>query len=177
MLAGLEFEVLGTPKDLGGARALAERDKYQFQWWACALVDAQPYQGKKKGADSGIDGVIYFQDEAKGAAKKIIVSVKGGEHVTRTMIADLKNTVEREKAAIGLFVTLTAPTKPMVTEAASAGFYESPHLGAFPKIQILTIEGLLSGAETPTYPDLSRGALSFKRAKQEKQIGEQQPLF
>ncbi len=174
---GLQFEVLGTPKDAAGAQNLAARDKYQFQWWACALVGAQPYQGKKKGADTGIDGVIYFRDEAKGAAKKIIVSVKGGEHVTRTMIADLKNSVEREKATIGLFVTLTPPTKPMQIEAASAGFYESPHHGNFPKIQILTVEGLLSGAEAPKYVDLSQGELSFKKAKQEKPSGEQQPLF
>jgi DNA modification methylase len=174
---GLQFDVLGTPKDAAGAQDLAARDKYQFQWWACALVGAQPYQGKKKGADAGIDGVIYFKDDVKGAAKKIIVSVKGGEHVTRTMIADLKNTVEREKAALGLFVTLTPPTKPMITEAASAGFYVSPHHGNFPKIQILTIEALLSGAEAPQYVDLSQGGLSFKKAKQEKQVGEQQPLF
>jgi len=54
------------------------------------------------------------------------VSVKGGETVGRVMIADLKNSVEREKAEIGLFLTLTPPTHSMVTEAASAGFYESP---------------------------------------------------
>jgi len=174
---GLQFDVLGTPKDAAGAQDLAARDKYQFQWWACALVGAQPYQGKKKGADSGIDGIIYFKDDVKGAAKKIVVSVKGGENVTRTMIADLKNTVEREKASLGLFVTLVPPTKPMVTEAASAGFYASPHHGSFPKIQILTVEGLLSGAEAPKYVDLSQGGLSFKKAKQEKQTGEQQPLF
>ncbi len=171
----ITFEVHGTPKDLDGARNLAERDKYQFQWWACSLVNAQPYQGKKKGADSGIDGLIFFQDDNFGA-KKIVVSVKGGENVTRTMIADLKNTVEREKAEIGLFVTLAEPTKPMITEAASAGFYESPHMGAFPKIQILTIDDLLSGKEKPNYPDLSRGGLSFKKAKVEQQRAEQNKL-
>ncbi|MBE7555215.1 MAG: site-specific DNA-methyltransferase [Anaerolineales bacterium] len=173
----LAFGIYGTPRDLEGARDLALRDKYQFQWWACSLVNAQPYQGKKKGADSGIDGLIFFQDELKGAAKKIVVSVKGGETVTRTMMADLKNTVEREKAQIGLFVTLTPPTKPMVVEASSAGYYESPHSGAFPKIQILTIEGLLSGQESPKYPDLSRGGLSFKKAKAEGETGEQGKLF
>jgi len=102
----IKFDVQGTPQDIDGARDLANRAKYQFQWWACTLVNAQPYGGKKKGADSGIDGLIYFQDDAKGAAKKIIVSVKGGENVHRDMIADLKNTVDREKAQIGLFVTL-----------------------------------------------------------------------
>ena len=52
----------------------AERYKYQFQWWACSLVDAQPYQGRKKGSDTGIDGIDLLQDDNK-EAKKIIVSV------------------------------------------------------------------------------------------------------
>jgi site-specific DNA-methyltransferase (adenine-specific) len=172
----ITFEVFGTPKDFDGAKELAERNKYEFQWWACALVNAQPYKGKKKGADTGIDGIIYFQDD-KGEAKKIIVSVKSGENVTRTMIADLKNTVEREKAQMGLFVTLAPPTKPMIVEAASAGFYESPAHGAFPKIQILSIEGLLSGKETPLYPDLSRGSLTFKKAKTETENTKQSDLL
>lgn len=160
----ISFEVLGVPKDFESSRNLAERDKYQFQWWACALVGAQPFQGKKKGADGGTDGMIFFQDD-KNAAKKIIVSVKGGANVTRTMVADLKNTVEREQAQMGLFVTLAPPTKPMMSEAVSAGFYESPMFGSFPKIQILTVEGLLNGSESPKYPDLQRGALNFKRAQ------------
>jgi DNA modification methylase len=172
----ITFEVFGTPKDFDGAKDLAERNKYEFQWWACALVNAQPYKGKKKGADTGIDGIIYFQDD-KGEAKKIIVSVKSGENVTRTMIADLKNTVEREKAQMGLFVTLAPPTKPMIVEATSAGFYESPAHGAFPKIQILSIEGLLSGKETPLYPDLSRGGLTFKKAKTESENTKQSDLL
>lgn len=172
---GIQFDIHGTPKDIGGARDLAERDKYQFQWWACSLVNAQPYQGKKKGADTGIDGMIFFQDDTK-TVKKIIISVKGGEHVSRTMIADLKNSVEREGAQIGLFVTLTPPTGPMEHEAVTAGYYHSPLYGDFKKIQILTIEGLLSGAERPEYPDLSRGSLSFKKAQVEKKKGVQPGL-
>ena len=164
----IEYEVFGTPKSLAGAQELADRDKYQFQWWACSIINAQPYKGKKKGADTGIDGLIYFQDE-KAKTKKIIVSVKGGKNVHRDMIADLKNTVDREKAEIGLFVTLTPPTKPMIKEACSAGFYESPHFShtEFQKIQILTIEGLLDETEYPKYPDLSAGAWTFKKAQRQ----------
>src|SRR5438094_2338071 len=59
----LQYEVIGTPKDLESARDLARRDKYQFQWWAVSLIDeAQPWQGKRKGADTGIDGIRYFRD-------------------------------------------------------------------------------------------------------------------
>jgi site-specific DNA-methyltransferase (adenine-specific) len=169
---GIQFEVIGTPNDLEGARDLANRDKYQFQWWACSLVNAQPYQGKKKGADSGIDGLIFFQDELN-SVKKIIVSVKGGEGVGVSQIRDLKGTVDREKAAIGIFITLAEPTRPMQTEAVSAGYYESPLGNSYPKIQILTIEGLLSGQQKAEYPDLARGGLTFKKSKPTKKDASQ----
>jgi len=162
----ITFDVVGTPKDLEAARDLAQRNKYQFQWWACSLVKAQPYDGKKKGADGGVDGLIFFQDDAHGS-KKIVVSVKGGDKVSVAMVRDLRAVVEREHAAIGLFVTLSAPTAPMLVEATSAGWYVSPTIDAnFPRIQLLTIEGLLNGTEAPRYPDLTRGGLTFKRAQQ-----------
>lgn len=174
------FEVFGSPKDLASARELAQRNKYEFQWWACSLVNAQPYQGKKKGADSGIDGLIYFQDDEVGSkpagVKKIIVSVKGGENVGVGMVKDLIATVEREKAAIGLFVTLAEPTKPMITEALSAGYYASPK-GDFQKIQILTIEDLLSGKAKPQYIDISSGTHTHLKAKVEQRKAKQNKLF
>lgn len=172
---GVEFETHGQPEDLESARDLALRDKYEFQFWACSLVGAQPYKGGKKGADGGTDGIIYFQDEKTGA-KKIIVSVKGGEHVTRTMIADLKNTVDREHAQIGLFVCLEKPTDPMRTEALSAGYYVNPWGEQFPKIQIMTIAELMDGRQ-PQYRDFSAGTATHKKAKTEKGPGDQPALF
>ena len=161
---GIQFDVIGTPKDLAAAQDLASRNKYQFQYWACSLIKANPFQGGKKGADGGIDGMIFFQDDAD-QAKKIIVSVKGGGNVDVAMVRDLRATVERERASIGLFITLSPPTVPMITEAVSAGFYDSPISNElFPRLQILTIEGLLNGAEHARYPDLSQGGLTFKKA-------------
>ncbi len=174
---GIVFEVEGTPKDIGGARDLAERDKYQFQWWACSLVNAAPYQGKKKGSDGGIDGLIFFHDDKSGA-KKIIVSVKGGGNVGVAMVKDLIATVEREKAAMGFFVTLTEPTRPMKEEAVSTGFYDQDKWGTeYPKLQILTIEGLMSQTERPRYPDLTLGRSTFKRAAVEDMGAEQGKLL
>jgi site-specific DNA-methyltransferase (adenine-specific) len=171
----IQFEVHGTPKDYDGAANLAKRDKYQFQWWACSLVNAQPYQGKKKGADSGIDGLIFFLDEGK-QAKKIVVSVKGGENVSVAAVRDLRSVVDREKAAIGLLVTLNPPTKPMETEAISAG-YTTLNFRNFRKIQILTIEKLLNGTEKADYPDMMRGELMFKKARAEKNCVDHDDLF
>jgi site-specific DNA-methyltransferase (adenine-specific) len=140
---GIAFEIHGTPKDLEGAQALAAQNKYQFQWWAVSLVDAVPYGGKKKGADSGIDGFIYFKPDGK-ISEKAIVSVKGGENVSVAMIRDLAHVVDRENAKIGVFITLAEPTKPMRTEAIKAGFFET-RFGKYQKIQILTIEELFAG--------------------------------
>ena len=176
--AGEFFKVEGTPTAIDEARDLALRDKYQFQWWACSLVNAQPYQGKKKGSDGGIDGLLFFEDSDVGIPGKIIVSVKGGENVGVTMVKDLIATVQREGAAIGLFVTLTQPTKPMITEAATAGFYESPAGPSYPKIQILTIEGLLHKRERAEFPDFGKGRMTLKAAPREKKKqGSQQRLL
>lgn len=159
---GIAYEVHGTPKDLDGAHALAAADKYQFQWWAVSLVNAVPWGGKKKGADSGIDGIIYFKPDAK-STEKAIVSVKGGTNVNVAMIRDLGHVIDRENAKLGIFITLSPPTGPMSTEAVKAGFYETEY-GRFPKIQILTIEDLFSG-KRPQMPWLEPKA--FRQAPRE----------
>lgn len=159
---GIAFEVHGTPKDLAGARDLAKRDKYQFQWWAVSLVSAVPYGGKKKGADTGIDGLIYFKI-GKNITEKAIVSVKGGGNVNVAMVRDLAHVVDREQAKIGVFITLTEPTKPMQVEAVKAGFYETDY-GKYPKVQIITIEQLLGG-QKPQMPLLDPSA--FRKAAKE----------
>src|SRR5262249_26161969 len=121
---GVTFEMHGTPKDLEGARALAAQAKYQFQWWAVSLVNAVPFGGKKKGADGGIDGFIYFKPDGR-TSEKAIVSVKGGDNVAVTQIRDLCHVVERERAKIGVFITLAPPTAPMTKEALKARFFEA----------------------------------------------------
>ena len=128
-----------------------------------SLVNAVPYGGKKKGADSGIDGFIYFKPDGK-TTEKVIVSVKGGGNVNVAMIRDLAHVVDREKGKMGLFITLADPTGPMKTEAVKAGFYESPHHGKFPKIQILTIDELFAGKK-PKIPFVDIAA--FKAARRE----------
>ncbi len=125
---------------------------------------ARPAQDKKKGADSGIDGYINFFDDGSGKAKKIIVQVKSG-HVNASQIRDLKAVVDREKAVIGVFVTLELATGPMKKEALAAGYYSPEHLvkeHTVPKIQIVTIAELLAGAQIK-YPRML--VTTFKKAE------------
>jgi site-specific DNA-methyltransferase (adenine-specific) len=176
---GVKFDVHGTPKDLEGARDLALRDKYQFQWWAVSLVDAVPYGGKKRGADSGIDGWRYMAS-GRNTVARCIVSVKGGENVSVQMVRDLRGVIEREKAEAGLFITLAEPTGPMKAEAAKAGFFDSPFGGhdnpdrprRHPRMQIMTIESLLKGAK-PDLPPLAIEA-AFRRAEKEDRTAQDQ---
>jgi site-specific DNA-methyltransferase (adenine-specific) len=154
--AGHDYRVVGEPADLAGARELAEQDRYQFQWWALSLVRARPLgadagsrQGKK-GSDRGIDGLITFID-GRSAMQRVLVQVKSGK-VKSGDVRDLVGTLDREQAAIGVFLTLEPPSRDMVAEAASAGSYRSerwinPLTGDqhFPRLQILTIEELLDG--------------------------------
>jgi DNA modification methylase len=163
---GITYEVHGTPKDLDGAHDLAGRDKYQFQWWAVSLVKAVPFGGKKKGADTGIDGLIYFKDfdkKGKATTEKIVVSVKGGESVGVSMIRDLAHVVDREKAKMGLFITLAEPTGPMRTEAVKEGYFEASN-GKYLKLQIVTVGELLTGKK-PDLPPLDTSV--FGKAAEE----------
>jgi len=163
----VNYKVIGEPVDLKGAEELAREDTYQFQWWALGLVGARPAESeKKKGADRGIDGCIYFHDEPKkGKTKAIILQVKCG-HINRGMIDALKGVVEREGAQIGVFITLQKPTKPMKKEALLSGFYESPSGKHYPKIQILKIEDLIDGNKNIERPSkVASNDLTFKKAK------------
>jgi len=154
------YEVIGEPTDYNGAAQLAEEDKYQFQWWALGQVGARPAE-QKKGADRGIDGRRYFHDDHSGASKQIVFSVKAG-HVTASQVRDLRGTLEREKAEIGVFITFEEPTKPMKHEAAEAGVYTAPDRSNYPRIQILTIQQILDGKQ-PEFP-LHAGDTTFKKA-------------
>ena len=165
IVPGSDYEVVGEPADVGGARALAEQDRYQFEYWAMSLLEALPRDKKKRGADRGVDGVLHFIDGPRRATRKAVVQVKSG-NVGSSYIRDLKGTVDREKAALGLFITLEDPTRDMRTEAVSAGFYHSEVWQRdYPKIQIRTIDDLLSGNtfDIPPHPSMYQAAQRVRR--------------
>lgn len=166
----VDYAVIGEPVSVDDARQLADDDRFQFQFWALSLIQARPLGGEtgskkgKKGADRGIDGVITFVDDNSGQPKRVIVQVKSG-HVKSGDIRDLVGTVQREKAAIGVFITLERPTRDMINEAASAGFYTSPGWNRhYPCIQIFTIDELLDGKEV----DMPPTSITFKQAQRVK---------
>ena len=156
------FEVEGEPRDTGAARELAQ-NRYQFQWWALSLIGARPVGSTenkpaegKKGADEGVDGWLRFTDKAEGHYEKIVVQVKSG-HVGVKDIRELRDVVTRQKAMIGVFLTLEEPTSEMVKEIkATEPYVSSLWNHEYPKIQILTIEELLKGERPKIPPTISQ---------------------
>ena len=144
-------------------RQLALENKWQFQCWALGLCGARPAEGIKKGADRGIDGRLYFHDDNSGASKQVIFSVKGGQNIGVSEVRDLIGVLQREKADIGVYLSFEEPTKPMQREAAEAGFYTSPDGSRYPRLQLLTIRGLLEGTQRVQRP-LHVRDVTFRKA-------------
>lgn len=172
-----EYRVIGEPVTVKGAEALAKEDRFQFQCWALGLVGARPTD-PKKGADKGIDGQLFFHDEGpRGKTKQVIISVKSGK-VKPGDVRDLRGVVERENAAIGVLITLEEPSDQMRSEAASAGFYQSPVGTKHPRIQILTIRELLEQNKRIDMPPPGWAEnRTFKKAPPQKKVPDDTQLM
>jgi hypothetical protein len=173
----IKIETHGEPVTPADAAKLAEEDKFQFQWWALGLVDARPEE-QKKGADHGIDGKILFRDDPKAAKpEQIIIQVKGGKTGVKD-VRDLRGVLDREKAAIGILISLQPPTGPMETEAASTGFYEhKTNKQKFPRLQLRTVKELMEGKGIERPSTVAATDETFKKAPEsKKKHGEQKAL-
>ena len=174
------FEVLGIPKDIASAKALAESDdqgRFKFQDWVIEFL-LSGVSNPKKTADGGWDGHITF---AMGKKKEIVlIEVKSGK-VNVKNLREFIHVVNAQQAAIGVFVCFQeCVTAPMQREAKQQGYY-TPNIGQigeyktqFPKIQILTIEQILNG-EQVKIPMTTQGV--FKTAGKHVQESTQQSLL
>lgn len=158
------YTVIGEPVDVESARKLAEEDPEEFQRWAVPFIGARhmgdgPGAGTfKRGRDRGVDGIIRFQDDPAEPSKRIIVSVKAGQRLGPAMVRDLRGTMEREGAPIGVLLTMYEPTKDMRLEAAHAGAWRSKTFNIdreYPRIQIITIAEAFGG-KRPMFPGEDR---------------------
>jgi hypothetical protein len=157
-----QFQTHGV-QDLAGARELARRGQYhEVEKWALSVIAAQPGNLGKKGADRGLDGVIYF-----GKTSRAIVSVKAGANVGVEMVRSLDSVVKRERAEIGVLLTLTPPTRNMTSEAAAAGRHEEPGFEAVPRLQVVTIEDAMRLRDRAVQLPARRDD-AFKRAAREE---------
>jgi site-specific DNA-methyltransferase (adenine-specific) len=171
----IEINTIGEPTTPNEASVLAEQDKYQFQWWALGLVGARPVE-QKKGADHGIDGKILFRDDPRAAKpEQIIIQVKGGKTGVKD-VRDLRGVLDREKAAVGVLISLQPPTKDMVAEAVSTGFYEHKTITQkYPRLQLRTVKDLMDGKGIERPSNVAAVDETFKKAPKAKAKSHEQP--
>ncbi len=160
----VDYEVEGIPRDLDAAQRLFDEDPHDFQLWALTMVDGQPRDGGKRGADRGVDGLIYYQDDAK-MILPTIVSVKGGRNIHADIIRDLVGTMHSQDAKLGVLVSLHEPTRAMTRAARDAGSVEAFNK-LRPRVQILTIKDLFLGKKPnlPPVHDIISAAAASRRA-------------
>jgi DNA modification methylase len=164
------YEILGIPSEMRGAKALFERSPFEFERWCVMLVDGQP--NEKQVGDRGVDGVIRIPIDAKGNSHRVIVSVKGGA-VNPAHVRDLVGTVESQKAAMGLLITMRPPTSAMLEAANHSGIYTYQVNGVtYPRVQIITVEQLLHGER----PKLPIALLPYFQARRRYEDAEQLTL-
>jgi DNA modification methylase len=168
------YRTVGEPTTVDDARVLAQEDPFQFQAWALGLVGARVAGSDKKGGDKGIDGRLYFH-EGGSETRQIVFSVKAG-HLVPNFVRDLRGVIEREEAAIGVLLSFEEPTGGMRSEAAEAGFYESPW-GKHPRIQLRTVGDLLGGKGVD-YPHVTGSNVTHRNAQRAHTAeAEALPLF
>ena len=164
----VQFTTHGVPQDIHAARDLANRGRdngnyyFEFEKWALSLIDAQPGNLSKNGADKGIDGNLWF-----GKTGRAIISVKAGETIGVGMVRDLRGVIEREKADLGVLLTLNPPKSTMIAEAAAARQFAMDGFSPVPRLQIVTIEDAMRLRERVVQLP-ARRADSFRRAPREE---------
>jgi len=169
-----EIQLNGVPQDIEAATALAhkqdDRVRKEFEKWAVlTYTNNRAVINEKKGGDKGIDGIAFVQETAE-EYKQVILSVKSG-HLQPSMVRDLRGTIEREQAAVGILLTLEQPSRGMTQEAKEAGFYQNPLMAGqnFDRVQIVTVEDMLEGKRLtlPMTHDVLKKAKSQTRGGQE----------
>jgi len=149
-----DIELNGIPEDFESAVALAhkkdDKTRKEFEKWAVLTYsNNRAMINEKKGADAGIDGIAYMLDRNENndtELKQVLFSVKSDKAPHVSYIRDLHGTIEREKAAIGYFITLFPPTREMIAECKKIGKFKNNLMEQeYPKIEIVTVEDILSG--------------------------------
>lgn len=152
------YTIHGIPADLDGARALFAENPFDFERWAVSLIDAQP--NEKQVGDKGIDGRVRFHTDGNRIGQAL-VSVKGGAAVGPTAVRDLRGTVEREGAQMGILITLAESTRGVREEADLSGSYEATFSGrTYPRIQVVTVAALMEGR----HPKMPTAILPYLKA-------------
>jgi DNA modification methylase len=173
----------GAPRDVASAHALAhkkdDRLRKEFEKWAVlTFTKNRAAINQKKGADAGIDGYAYVFT-SKTDTDRIVFQVKSG-NVGRGDVAKLKGDMQRERAEIGVLITLEEPTQPMRSEAKKAGLYKHAVTGeTYDRVQIVTIKEILEQRkrlEMPLNAEVLKAAVAAEYGGEQGRLDLEPPV-
>ena len=147
-------DIRGIPADLESARRLARARPADFQAWAVSRV-AGLLPGDSMSGDGGIDGRGTMLASPQGGYSRLVLSqVKGGRFVLG-QFRDFLHAMERDRAAVGIYITLDRVSSPGArAEIAGLG---SISVGAneYPRVQLWSIADYFDGRQPhlPTMAD------------------------
>ena len=151
------------PTDVHSARALAERDKFEFEKWVCGHIGASGmfHDPGTPGADGGVDGLMEFypvRPDKKWKAEYAIVQVKGG-NVSPDAVRALRERVDRFEVTAGVMVCFDQHMGTVENQRSRETFSDA--LGTYPVVQGYSVENLLQDAplNLPLYGLRRQGAL------------------
>jgi len=136
------YEIRGVPKDEQSAIKLWEQNPFAFQDWWITEFEAFSTTYSGKGADRGVDGIAKYLIDSNNNTVKAAFQVKGGKVQSKDIDA-LLGAMDKHRCELGVFLTISEPTKPMLETAAKSGTVETPGY-RFPKLQILTLSEFFS---------------------------------
>ncbi len=118
---GREIPITGIPADFASAARLAADNRRHFELWAIGCVPGLA-PNERGGADGGIDGVGNTVEKPAGGFKPLVLAqVKSGKF-SLSHLRDFLHVIERENAALGLYLTLERVTSPnAISEVANKG--------------------------------------------------------
>ena len=145
------ISVRGIPTDMYGARQLARSKPFDFETWAVTRLPGVAPNQKQVG-DKGIDGRGQFLDKSN-TKQILIVQVKGGKFNLKDL-RDFLHVIEREQAALGVYITLDAiNSSDAKKEVANKGEFI---IGAsrYPRVQLWSISEYFASStlRLPTLP-------------------------
>ena len=114
----MKVRMEGLPRDLASARKLLAADPFKFEAWAISRIPGFVPNERQRG-DRGIDGKAKLIAKDANGRDLVLAQVKG--HYSAAGLDGFLHTMDREKAAVGVFITLERGGRAARTRAAMAG--------------------------------------------------------
>ena len=151
---GIESETYGIPRDLASARKLAAERPFDFEAWAVTRIPGMAPNERKRG-DHGIDGRGSMLEKPEDASSKLVLAqVKGGRSFQLGSLRDFLHVVERENAALGVYITVDSVNSGEARAEARAKGTVSVGASVFPRVQLWSIRDFFEG-RWPNLPTLT----------------------